>query len=404
MRRAACLLLVCLGLFACARGVNPGSSGAVEPPRHHWDRPLLPQGDPPADFADLERSLQPEACGACHPVQLQDWLRARHSRATGPGLLGQTPSFGAAARASCFSCHAPLFEQQTEVEGVDGRWSASEAFDDELLGRGVSCAACHVRERVTRGPAPLDGGERDMAALPHAGFEIDPLFTRSEFCAPCHQFPEGWRAFEGKLLENTVEEWRESPQGRAGTTCQGCHMPDRRHHFLGIHDKSTTLSAITIEGTVGPGPTEGSYSAVLSLANTGAGHHLPTYTTPRIVIDFQEVGADGQATGPLSEPQVIQRAVVLGTEDDRELFDTRIPAGELRSFRHDARQDPRSVALRARVRVWPDFHYEGIYEDLLRGLPPGSEQAELISRALTEARDNRYVLWTEELPLPDGTR
>src|SRR3989475_8055158 len=39
----------------------------------HWRRPLAPQGPPPARFSPLEASLQPEACGTCHPAQFADW-------------------------------------------------------------------------------------------------------------------------------------------------------------------------------------------------------------------------------------------------------------------------------------------------------------------------------------------
>ncbi len=60
-------------------------------------------------------------------------------------------------------------------------------------------------------------------------------FWKSDFCAVCHQFSPD-QAINGKLLENTVEGWRQSPQAAAGQTCQSCHMPSRRHLWRGIHD------------------------------------------------------------------------------------------------------------------------------------------------------------------------
>jgi hypothetical protein len=398
--RAGALVVGCMVLFACVHRppAAPSPPPPAEPVRDHWASPQ-PQGEPPAAWSDLERSLQPEACGACHTAQFEAWKQTRHSRATGPGVLGQLPGMGSAAGASCLSCHAPLHEQQPEL-ARDGAWSANPDHDPQLLQQGVTCAACHVRGWTVWGPPPRDDAPRDMAALPHDGFVVEPLFQSSDFCSPCHQFPEGWRSLEGKLLANTWQEWEASPQGREGITCQGCHMPDRAHHFAGIHDPATTRSAFTIEARIVATDDGAGFEAELVLANTGAGHHAPTYTTPRIEIDFQEIDDRGEPSAEPSEPRVVQRRVVLGDGADRELFDTRIPAGGRSSFAHAARPSEASVGLRIRVRVLPDHHYEGLFEDLLERLPDDSAQRPAIQRALDEARANHYVLHTEELPLP----
>src|SRR5207248_2936604 len=55
----------------------------------HWRRPIPPQGEPPARFSSLERSLQPADCGACHPAQFADWATSLHSKSMGPGIAGQ---------------------------------------------------------------------------------------------------------------------------------------------------------------------------------------------------------------------------------------------------------------------------------------------------------------------------
>ncbi len=402
LRKPLAFLAGLVLVSACLRAKPPPIQGAHSgaDSEGHWDRPLPPQGAPPSGGSEVERSMSPEACGSCHTAQLHTWRATRHARAGGPGLLGQLPGFGPAARASCLSCHAPLFEQQLEVQGEGGAWASAPEHDPELLAAGVTCATCHLRGWTVHGPPTRDGGERDMAGLPHDGFVVDPAFQRSEFCSGCHQFPSSWRSLNGKLLENTYEEWKESPQGQAGTTCQDCHMPDRAHLFLGIHDLATTRRAFTIEAGLTTVAVDGSYSAEVVLVNSGAGHHAPTYTTPRIEIDVQELGSDGRPTGPRSEPQVIQRLVVLGDGNDREVFDTRIAAGASRTFRFPGAAHEASAAVRVQIRVLPDFHYEGLFEGLLQTLPEGSEEARLIAEALTQARANHYVLFTEELELP----
>ena len=79
----------------------------------HWRGAIAPQGPAPARFSPIERSLQPEACGACHPVQFSDWQASAHSKSMGPGITGQLVEMArrepAAAR-SCVKCHAPVAE------------------------------------------------------------------------------------------------------------------------------------------------------------------------------------------------------------------------------------------------------------------------------------------------------
>ncbi|MBI3628436.1 MAG: cytochrome c554 and C-prime, partial [Candidatus Rokubacteria bacterium] len=86
-------------------------------------------------------------------------------------------------------------------------------------------------------------------SLPHNGVTRTPAFLRSEFCASCHQFGADGFALNGKLLENTYEEWRASPAARAGRQCQDCHMPDRRHLWRGIHDPDMVKSGVEISLT-----------------------------------------------------------------------------------------------------------------------------------------------------------
>ncbi len=208
----------------------------------HWRLPIPPPGDPPPRFSAIERSLRPESCGACHPVQWNDWKTSLHARTMGPGVAGQLVEMRVndpATAALCLTCHAPLAEQQPD----------DPAFDPALQRQGLVCAACHVRRHERFGPPRRDGSvdERaDRTTLPHGGVTRVRAFLRSEFCSPCHQFgPEGL-ALNGKPLENTYEEWKASPAARQGLQCQDCHMPDRRHLWRGIHDPDMVRSGVDI--------------------------------------------------------------------------------------------------------------------------------------------------------------
>src|SRR5262249_23141549 len=177
----------------------------------HWQRPISPQGLAPPRFSPIERSLQPEACGACHPVQLSDWQSSIHSRSMGPGIAGQLDELAktdpASAR-SCAGCHAPIAEQRPELPD-GGRWLANPDFDAALQTRGVICASCHVRRHQRFGPPRRDGSTASRvprASLPHNGLTRTTAFLRSEFCASCHQLAPGGPSLAGKPLENTYEE------------------------------------------------------------------------------------------------------------------------------------------------------------------------------------------------------
>ncbi|HSG99208.1 MAG TPA: multiheme c-type cytochrome, partial [candidate division Zixibacteria bacterium] len=170
----------------------------------HWRRPLEPQGAPPPEWSDRERSLAPSDCGACHPDQFADWSTTVHARAMSPGLLGQFVDFSAEDRASqysCLSCHAPSAEQaagvQEYIRGVQqGKVPAwSDRTAAPLFAHGLACINCHYRGYTVYGPErkpelePIPDDIRSQ--LPHGGWEIRPQFEDSRFCAACHQFEAG---------------------------------------------------------------------------------------------------------------------------------------------------------------------------------------------------------------------
>ena len=168
----------------------------------HWAAPRQAQGNAPGTAQAPDRSLAPARCGACHRAQLEDWRGSLHSLAMGPGVAGQLVTMSDAERDDCQRCHAPLQEQS------DPR--------SPLFSEGMVCAACHMRNGRVFGPARRDGSMLVAAdGLPHGGWTASPAFEDSRFCAACHQFGADGFALNGKMLENTYEEWRAGTRAKA---------------------------------------------------------------------------------------------------------------------------------------------------------------------------------------------
>jgi hypothetical protein len=368
---------------------------------HHWRAPLAPQGPPPARYSPLEASLAPEACGTCHPVQFADWQTSIHARAMGPGVSGQlvemldsTPR-GALA---CQHCHAPLAEQSPLRPDT---LAANPDFDAALRGRGIPCAACHVRGHERFGPPRRDGSLASAApreTLPHRGVTRTPAFLASEFCRDCHQFAPDGHALGGKLLQDTYNEWKASRFAAAGVQCQDCHMPDRRHRWRGIHDAEMVRSGLTIS-VVDETPSVDRVSARLVVESTGVGHRFPTYVTPIVVMRAELVDESGRAIAGTREEHRVGREVTLDLE--RELTDTRLAPGERAELAYARRLEKGAVAARFTVVVYPDAFYTAFYEALLRqGAGRGEAQ---IRTALDETRRSAFLVF-EALSRPRSAR
>ncbi|MEX2146550.1 MAG: multiheme c-type cytochrome [Candidatus Rokuibacteriota bacterium] len=360
----------------------------------HWRQPLAPQGAPPPRFSPLEASLAPQSCGTCHPAQLADWGTSLHSRSMGPGLTGQLVELwrtDAESARLCLTCHAPLAEQQPENRKI---------FDAALQREGLVCAACHVREHRRFGPPhreqPAQASPKP-ASLPHGGATRSPAFMASEFCSSCHQFDADGFALNGKLLENTYEEWKASPAAARGVQCQGCHMPDRRHLWRGIHDADMVRSGVAVDvATERPRYRPGDEVRVqITLTTPGVGHHFPTYVTPRVVVRAVLVDSAGREVPTSAGERVIAREV--SPDLSRELFDTRIPAGGRFTFDYRRRADRPGLSVRVRVTVYPDHFYTGFFESLL-GSGAGRGRAE-IQKALDATRRSTFELYRRDIPL-----
>jgi hypothetical protein len=343
-----------------------------------WERPIPRHGPAPA-FAignPVVADLAPSACGVCHIPQLEAWRGSLHALALSPGVLGQLDALDGATQDDCLSCHAPREEMRD-------RWR-----DQGLAGAGqmagVDCATCHVRDHVRHGP-------RSIPITPHGAVEALPLYRQSEFCAPCHQFDETGLSVNGKPLENTLEEWRQSRYARDGVTCQACHMPERRHSFKGIHDPEMTRQGLGVDvGRTAEG-------LRVLVKNRGAGHALPTYVTPRILVDLAGPGA-----GPRLR-HVIARTMRWSQEEGwEELADTRLLPDESVELELPLAQ---GEGGEVRVRVEPGYDYaERIYPTLLALWSDTLSSAErgLLEQAREAAGQSAYTLYRFTCPPWDG--
>jgi cytochrome c554/c'-like protein len=369
----------------------------------HWARPLASQGLPPRGLRMQEASLSPGDCGACHAAQYEDWRRSLHSRAMGPGVLGQLAATAPGDRESlqaCVRCHAPLAEQ---LEGLAAAVSAddveraaslsSEPPARPAYAHGLTCAGCHVRGYRWFGPPRRDGTAAAAAGqtgFPHGGWTAEAAFEDSRFCATCHQFAADDFALNGKFLENTFEEWKASRYAREGRQCQSCHMLDRRHLWRGIHDPDMVKQALRIE----PAPSSVKDRTVVSsltIKNIGAGHYFPTYVTPAVLAEgFQEDAAGNMLPGTLRQ-HVIGRQVTLDLS--KELSDTRIAPDAEAVFEYRAPLHRSAVALSFRIRVDPDAFYRGLYRSLLHD-DPDAKGSPLVRGALRAATDSVYTAYS----------
>jgi len=378
-----------------------GTDGIVQFLDKHWQRPLAAQGAAPPSFTPLEAALDPTSCGSCHVQQFRDWSGARHAKAMGPGVMGQLMNMEPQAREEqqgCIRCHAPLAEQADSLVSALARPNARKG--SALHEQGLVCAACHVRGNRRFGPARRDGsvpGPEDQ--LPHGGWQASAAFADSRFCASCHQFAADGFALNGKLIENTYEEWKASPYAGEGKQCQSCHMPDRRHLWRGIHDPEMVRSGVTI-GVGLPRVEAGAVRAALTLRNTGTGHYFPTYVTPRVVVEIFQEDQAGRAVAGTRREYVIARQVPLDLS--REIADTRLAAGARAVLDYAVPRQRRAANLVYRVRVEPDAFYTGLYRSLIAD---GAGKGEaMIRQALADSLASHYTLFEERRALGAATK
>lgn len=366
----------------------------------YWELPVPPQGEAPADFTPAERDLSRRACGGCHPQQLDDYLGSRHASAYSPGFEGQVVAMlqrKPATALSCYTCHVPLSEQQPVLKKTAflarPSYVKNPHFREDLQREGLVCAGCHVRSHQRYGPLSKQDPAGKVKA--HGGVYRHAAFSDARFCTPCHQFKEEGRRLNGKLFQDTYGQWRRSSLAGAGVHCQTCHMPGRRHLFRGIHDPAMVKRALRLDVARG----DGKEGAVLTirLVNEGAGHHVPTYVTPKIAVRLWQAGGAGQ---PIAGT-FLESWVGWGTSLDlkQEHYDTRIPAGEAHEVTYDKEIVAAAKSLKLEVTVYPDDFYHKFFTSALKKTKDKTQRL-LYEEALRQAEAAVFVLYNRTIPLP----
>lgn len=383
--------------FAAETGARPAVDRKAEFLAHHWQKPLAPQGAPPARFSALEASLDPRACGQCHVAQFEAWKQSLHSHTMGDGILWQLQLMSQEEANRCLDCHAPLAEQKALIAQAHD-WPAAPKssppdYVPQTLGHdGLVCAACHVRAHTRFGPEPRSASKLSPNQAPHAGFKIAGAFEDSRFCASCHQFPDDGPRTANKLREDTLNQWQQSRFAAEGRTCQSCHMPDREHRWPGIHSPEMVRSALDTRIDLAP---TGTVRATIT--NVGAGHLFPTYMVPKV---RAELWLFDEASGlrKLLAEDTIGWAVDVSLQNER--FDTRLAPGASRALEATLPEGiPPGARLELRAEVAPREHYERSFESMLSQLDQLKPDARLqLEQAIQEAKATRFSLILRQLP------
>jgi hypothetical protein len=344
--------------------------------------PIRPQGAPPASLAPAQASLSSQQCARCHAKQAREWRTSLHASAATLGLPAREADHAADGDANCNRCHTPLAEQQP-----------GPTFDASLRSEGITCAACHVRDWVRRGPP-----RRAPSLLSAPGYPLVelPFYERADFCMSCHQLPPR-AAVNGKPLLNTYKEWLEGPYMARGIQCQHCHMPNREHQWLGVHDRDTFRQGIRLDTRASR--TAGVVTVAATLANVGAGHYLPTTTTPAAWLKIELFDAKGVAIKGAAAEQRIGREVVFDKQWI-EKSDTRIAPGASLVMKRgwQAGRTAQAAYARITVEVHPDDFYEHLYAARLKAKLPDATRKQY-EVALARAKASHYVAEQRQVPI-----
>lgn len=288
--------------------------------------------DPTADSSE-------DACGNCHPMILPQWRGNAHGEAVhnarfysfynatdtagnpidAPGYLKDFPG----TAGNCAACHAP-------GAALDAPFNNNMNALRGQTTAGIHCDFCHKVGGVFLDPATnqtYDNTPGVLAMLSlrpppeeqifigpypdiHDPDTYNPLFSESDFCAPCHQF-----TFWGTEIYNSYGEWRASQYAADGVTCQDCHMPPSgeaifalkeqgglehppetipSHFQLGITDEAFMQE--TLQMVVSHQQQGDRIALQVTLTNATAGHHVPSDHPGRhMILLVRAVGADGEA-------------------------------------------------------------------------------------------------------------
>jgi hypothetical protein len=385
-------LLLLIGFLAW-RFLRPLNIFVVED-RFAWP---VDTGQVPTVLGDLRA----ETCGACHTDFYTEWQTTIHSRAWTDPYFQADWQFDDSQHI-CRLCHTPLDRQQPhkvldyrDKDKWDPVLADNPDFDPVLQYQGVTCAACHYRD------GKIVGTMGDTAA-PHP---VKKLADPNEVCVRCHVVGgERWDTFFrfppcGTVAEIASSQCQIPPpadlqrlarlltpaelaemkqqlpvsgvadqSGEAAVPdvaalgCVQCHMPltrrplvkggqvrtVRRHLWRGGHDPAMVRSALRAELVETPGKDTRKRKVIFTLINVGAAHYVPTGTPDRhLTVELRALDRQGKV---IEAQQHVLKRTVLWRPFIIDLWDTRLPRWQPRSFELELSQDREIVAVEAVVR------------------------------------------------------
>ena len=331
----------------------------------------------------------------------------------GPGPWGQIIDLAQSDPGEailCMSCHAPLSEQIPVIAktaaGNDRTYTKNPHFDPKLQLQGITCAACHVRQHQRFGPPRGEGispNKYPTGTPNHGGIQRTAYFEKAEFCKGCHQLdPENSLLLNGKPLQDTYREWKNSIWGKGGASCQECHMSQRRNRWKGIHDTEWVKGGIRVEAQVRKAPSQPGETVVLGveITNAAVGHKFPTYITPKVFVRAALLNSREKILPGTEQQKMIGWDARFEGGEWKEYLDTRIPPGQ--KFQETFRWalSTQAKKIHAWVEVHPDhFYHVHFYPAFLKNQELTPQARKLIEKALLDSGRTSYLLFERVIPL-----
>ena len=104
--------------------------------------------------------------------------------------------------------------------------------------------------------------------------------------------------------------------------------------------------------------------ATVTVTNSGAGHYLPTYVTPKIFVQGDLLDAAGEAIADSFQEAIIGREITLNLSREGVRYPHRAKASL--DFGYTMTLPDTAATLRVRIVVHPDHFYERFFKAVLR--------------------------------------
>jgi len=266
-------------------------------------------------------------CGSCHDTHLAQWKPSMHAIAHFEPLydayfIKASQDSGKELEPFCAQCHTPIGVFNKEIPFPQPLRSIGDTKVSDIANDGVQCDFCHIIKELKPGKPGNANYVVDKSIVKRGPFKdavssfhqtaYSELHKKAEICGSCHDVTHPGNGLE---LETTYSEWENGPYAAQGVVCQDCHMtrgltgfeaspgkaalngPDRdhvsTHYFVGPNllfknsSDAAELLALSQEllrkaATVSIPEVKTTASGIcptIEVANTGAGHSIPTGVT-----------------------------------------------------------------------------------------------------------------------------